>query len=486
MVMLQLSTPKDLYLTIYASLPCYRTFLTHKSLILSTVIQRAIPPEVIPDALAACDASEVATLVAQSAKLDRSTVESQWQGQTFDASVLMAAEDFVRTYPLRLKEPHPRTLTLSMSVCLCRLWAITDFFLLRYSERALRTLCTYLEKWQTPMCSVCVDPSWSHEKGLSNTERGRLQRAFFRFETYRKLFAPGLNDSRLSRQMAKTSLPHLYFEMFSSWQREEIACVHDYLLEEMECQFDELEDTFVESLQKAALEDEKPRSGSCEGRSGEDETSSPSLDSSETDSTSNTKFTSLNMLDWYGFDMFTKSDKPANHSYQIKLMVALGLPFVKRFFALETKDRMAVAGSYTMDRYRPSLDEIIDSSLFAPDPDGSSPATETAIHIDTLKDSTVGWSWIRKSSSRIRYRCCKPLDIALRGMGYIFWDQERLQEAGILDRPKDDMKLVVVPNARDRTLTAAERLEGVQIRVSALREQMSDGEPPEILGDYEY
>lgn len=69
---------------------------------------------------------------------------------------------------------------------------------------------------------------------------------------------------------------------------------------------------------------------------------------------------------------------------------------------------------------------------------------------------------------------------------YIFWDQGRLQEAGILDRSLDVFQPIVGANTRIRCVTVEERLQGVQLRTSVLREQLSDSETPDILGDYEY
>lgn len=56
--MLNTSSPRDLYSTISSFKPFSQVFLTHKSLILSIVVQLAIPAEGLPDALAACNASK--------------------------------------------------------------------------------------------------------------------------------------------------------------------------------------------------------------------------------------------------------------------------------------------------------------------------------------------------------------------------------------------------------------------------------------------
>lgn len=55
MILLQLSSPTDVYSTIRASALCYRIFVAEKSLVLAGAIHRAIPLEILPDALAACN-----------------------------------------------------------------------------------------------------------------------------------------------------------------------------------------------------------------------------------------------------------------------------------------------------------------------------------------------------------------------------------------------------------------------------------------------
>jgi hypothetical protein len=52
------SFPRDPYSTISSFEPFSQVFLTHKSLIFSSVVQLAIPAEVLPNALAACNASK--------------------------------------------------------------------------------------------------------------------------------------------------------------------------------------------------------------------------------------------------------------------------------------------------------------------------------------------------------------------------------------------------------------------------------------------
>lgn len=191
MIMLKLSSPRDLYSTIRSFRYCYQVFLTHKSLVLSTVIQLSIPPEVLPDALAACDASRIASLISQLNKLDRSTRTSKREFRAFEGSMRKNAMEFLRSYRLRRQRSVD---DLSTTIRLCRLWAINEFLVTRYSEQAFKNMHHYLRAQESRKSGGCIGGVRA-TAALSETEHSRLQRAFFRFETYRKLFTRGMEDS---------------------------------------------------------------------------------------------------------------------------------------------------------------------------------------------------------------------------------------------------------------------------------------------------
>ena len=479
MVMLNISSPRDLYATMRSFRRCHQLFQAHRTLILSTVIQLAIPAEVLTEALAACEAPNIASFISCHPQLVWSIRQSDKQDEIYDEAV-EKIDAYVKRYALREQGPQPRALDLSTATRLCHLWGITDFVLSRYSEQASRCMCLYSGKLGKPKHAGCADSCSSYKPPLSVTEQGRLQRAFFRYETYRKLFAPGADESPLVHQLPGTAFPRMFLKLFPSWEREEIACVHEYLVEEMRRQLDEVEDRFVENLQMAALGDGSSSPTSRHKDAGENGTTPSSPDYHQP------PYSWRRRLSYHCLDMFLYSHRRASSKHQIKLMAAFGLPFLQRLFALDTKDRMEMFLTYATATYGPCLDEVVDSARFGPVYDGITPTPDVSSHTDTLHSSSIGWLWRSKSKSRVRYLNCAPQDTALRAMGYIFWDQDRLQEAGILDRPKDEMEPITWPNAGYGRLTVEERLEGVPLRNSALEEQFSHRKTPEIMGDYEY
>lgn len=146
----------------------------------------------------------------------------------------------------------------------------------------------------------------------------------------------------------------MFLKIFPSWEREEIACVHDYLIEEMRRQLDEVEDRFVENLQMAALEDGNSSPTSRDKDAGENGTRPSSPDYHQP------PYAWRRRLSYHFLDMFLYSRRRASSKHQIKLTAAFGLPFLQRLFALDTKDRMCVFVTYQTAKYIPCLDEVVD------------------------------------------------------------------------------------------------------------------------------
>ncbi|MCJ1243610.1 hypothetical protein MMC30_000807 [Trapelia coarctata] len=468
MVMLQLCIPRDVYSINRSSVAIHRTFLTHKRKILSTVIRRVISSEVLPDALAACDASRIAGLISHCNSLDWSTRTSIRENRKVEDSMIQQATDFLRNY--RQRRQH-QVDDLSSTLRLCRLWTITECFVTRYSEQAFKNMHHYLKR-QKPRTSRDSLERLSPTGAVSKAEYSRLQRAIFRFEIYRKLFTCGVeSNSSYTPIMDQREQSRLLQVLFRPWELGELACVHEYLIKEMEYSFDELEGIFVENLKKAANEDEEILK---------------TLDPSDPVCACGTRYTESGMLEWYGFGMFQEDDKSALHDDQVKFMVACGLPFLRRYLRLGTKDRMSVTTSYSYSSYTPSLDEVLDGTIYLPNRNRVTAAAGPAAYADTTDNSSIIWSWARKSKSQVSYRYPNPEETALRGLGYIFWDRARLQAADILDRPRDELELVLNHRDWSEMLTVEERLEGVRLLRSALEQQTSTIRPAKILGDFEY
>lgn len=90
------------------------------------------------------------------------------------------------------------------------------------------------------------------QRDLSEIEKQRIARAFFRFETYRQLFPPEsmFVDVRISNLTAE------FLSQFDMNEIEEIMCVEDYIIRRLWGIFDRMKNDFVRGeplkpLQKA-------------------------------------------------------------------------------------------------------------------------------------------------------------------------------------------------------------------------------------------
>jgi len=467
MVMLDTSSPRDLYSTIRSFKPCYQLFVAHKSLILSTVIQLAIPAEILPDALAACHVSTFRTLERQRAKMDDRTRTGRRATDALDQRLLQHIVDFFIEYQNQRQQPprEPVLLEQSISIPLYRLWATADFFISMHSTEALGDMRRYLAK-QNIICSN-LGQYPCYERALSETEQGRWQRAYFRFEIYRKLFRPGPRprDPTLDRrQQMKPFIGLLKF-----WEREELACVHEFLIRMMENSYDRLEDEFVEEIKDAAEEVE----GNPEREQLKSESGRPKYT------------TDTRMLDWFGF-MYVMY-RGSQYSEVVMSMVRGGLPFLRRLWGLEKKNHMHIIIMCSSQLYNPPLEKVLEFTVDPPREQADFQPIDLTAYEDSLQECNLGWLWADKSDSSYeysRYPSFRPQDYGLRTLGYVFWDKERLLEAGLLEQLPNELEPFPAPQDKSKLPSVAERLRGVPLSIPIMEKYGSGSR--KMLEDFEY
>ena len=472
----QLSSLKDLYALIRASTLFYSTFLSTKSSILSHVLQKAIHPDVLLDALTAARASEIV-------KLNRSRPHSEDD----DELIRQGTIEFLNEYKGRLDENQPAKLhDQALLIPLCRLCSRVDFFITDFTSKALDSL-------QKPLpLSYSLNPCKSSSEldslntlaSLSTTERGRLQRALFRFEIYRKVFhiaeePRGLDPLFSENEQADTFLP-----LFTPWEIEEFACVNQYLVNRLESVFDELEDNFVNAVLKAAALDYSSKksnhSNSAHSSASNIRTKGPGISQDDwfvDDPTPcnllsrDSSYVGMETLDWFSLNFFGKHQKKFHHGTHITALVHRGLPFLKCYLELDTQARTDLTLSTFTPHTRPSLHGILQE--YHNDLQQSDRRAETERHFngDSLKFSNYGWLWANEQSARTgNYGLACRFDLMNRG--YVFWDRGRLQASGILDTPCDiaDRAFTIFSKGPDRRQmpSAEERLAGVRVRGEVL------------------
>ncbi|MCJ1371437.1 hypothetical protein MMC20_002653 [Loxospora ochrophaea] len=458
LIVFQLSSLNDLCSIIQASLLFYRVFNAHRSLILSNFIDWAI----LPDALAAYDASKIAAEISRVAELEEASRLPKRHIASLNRSIRQCIIKFLAGCGSQQHNPQRRIRDFSTLARLGRLWRIVDFFVLDYAEKALKNMNSHLKKQGMLNSQYAVENHAAYQPLLSTTERGRLQRAFFRFEIYRKLFAHKRNTQTRKAIMDTADQARLFLGLFQAWEREELSSINEYLEAKMEDCFHELEECFVESVQKAARDD----------HSGSDTRDKTSEGGGE-------QYSTLADMSVYGVHFSTQQGKAARRTDHIQFLVALELPFLRHMFELDTKDRMAMISPYISCSYRPTLESMLRYG-------GSTDKDPDSAHL--LSKKNMGWVWAKSGlSHRAQSRHSQPEDIGLRSLGYVFWDGEHL--AQMLDFTKAQLEPFPERRVRDRMLSVEKRLSGVKIRVStkeALDLTMDDEEISELLDDLEY
>ena len=134
---------------------------------------------------------------------------------------------------------------------ICHLWRVVDYFIKEYvaKVRADQKLL------QTEYSSVLTGTGLEHinvPSQLSPVEYGRLQRAFFNFEFYRRLHG-GLN---LFENLPKISADRLgcwkFMMQLSFFEKAEFYCIYLHLLDHAEDMLDKIEEHAEEALRAAS------------------------------------------------------------------------------------------------------------------------------------------------------------------------------------------------------------------------------------------
>ncbi|MCJ1284940.1 hypothetical protein MMC26_004277 [Xylographa opegraphella] len=427
----KINSPADLYRLISASPVSYQVFTDHKVSVLAAVVQNAIPREVLSDALAACDASAVRKV---SSGLPRNSEEDLNASATNLSSIISRfVDDYQRrdyVDPKRLRDP-------SLLTSLCRLWATVDFFISGYKNEAMRQIHERLlnSGHSLPSC----DERSEQMQELSKPELCRLQRAFFRYEIYRKLFTSFSEPYERGPVLSADAQARLFLCKFPDWEQEELACVFDYLMVHAQDCFDKLEDDFVETVHEGA------NSAKDFETLGKEE-----------------------YIDTVHINIahFMKWQKSYDHRDLLLWIVGLGLPYLKKIDELNQAGRLNLiapfAGSFLIVRTTIDVVKVFRQSPRAGGersetlwPDANSPFTES------ITGWNMGWVWAR-ASGPVHYYTYRPQDCTIVSMGYVFWDESRLRDMGVLNISRHSLKETPRRSRKDMP-SVEERLKGVPI-----------------------
>lgn len=424
MILLELSSPKDVYATIRTSRPYCQVFNLQKYLVLSSALQNDITPEILPDALLACTASQVSSPLVR--KLDLEAAKGRLGGRS---RRIEESEEYreIRRHRVSdyLAQNNRETAMVNdlrhsdLLIPLCKLSFIVDDFVGNFAKQALTQLSEYMQlKHKGNPTKDGTSPM-----PISKDERSRLQRALFRFEEFRRLFG-GPDPVWNAMWPTDVADEHLKFlARYSPWEQVELWSVFDYLVSQMIKIVNDMEDVIFKTFQEAALRD---RNGPLESLS------------------------SGGDLGVIGLSMFEDKRPQAR---QIRFMVELGLPFINTISNMNIPDRLATMAKFAGRKIQPTLGDIIyNSPMRYNGPE------------DPLGVPRDGSLW-RVGNMKRRHD-------SLRQTGYVFWDETRLKAAGVLDLSRKD-----IDQDEDRAsspgLSLDERIEEFMVKDGVLDYLMS-------------
>lgn len=398
-ILCNLESLDTLYALIRASPRFYQVFQLNKDTTLSEIALCQFHPAVRSEAVA------VATL----AQLQQ--YQSQWDTQSQRDTTLR----FCETFPDRIHLWSDSNASGTISKYLCKLNREAKFFINDFARNTLPILHQLGQSQDQKILSEYPPQNDVIDPRLSSTESGRLQRAFCRFELYRRLFSRCSHDVHNGHHCIR--LPPLtaqeqanrFLRVLPTFQITEIACVRDYLYRRLRGTLDQLENQAVRTMSLEAVTFEQY-----------DEAAR-----------------------WHSpFYIFTTQ---AQHEQEEHLehLVSLGLPYFRRTMESSGDEQRDLFLHYVSASVLCHLEtdflskalqclgfnpSFCDRGVYLGEKKRFNPASDE----NGYSEFPQGWLWAHDHQEPY-----KLWDRAYRGFrdwGYVFWDYDRLHKSGILRR----------------------------------------------------
>lgn len=237
---LENSAPEDLFNLILASRYCNNIFKATPKRFLLGSLKSGIPPKLWPEFCAAHFAS------AFERNMPRDLAEVD------EANIVYFLHHYVGTSDnFEILSDS----TVEQLVSAHRLHRQISYFVSKFAQSAIaeahkyhqfQLSCDYLSLPNTDQAQREESSDISVSVNLSFGERFRLYRAFLRFEIYARVFRPPQIRFRHFAQWQLSS----FSNYFPVWEREEMACVHTFLLNIIQSTFDDMDRAFEEEVRR--------------------------------------------------------------------------------------------------------------------------------------------------------------------------------------------------------------------------------------------
>lgn len=393
-ILLQSETLDALHALIRASPRLYQVFQLNKEKVLSTIALCQFHPAVQPEAIAI----------------------AKWK-QLQHQSKRDTAVSFCDTFPKQIQRWCTSNASEPSSTDLCKLDGTIRFFIDDYARNALPILN---QLGQSQDLEILPDyRPFNHfpRLQLSSTEIGRLQRAFCRFELYRRLFSRcsqdphhGIHKCIRLPPLTTAEQAKMFLHDLPAFQVEEITCIRDYILRRLRGIYDALENEAVRTLPVEAMTFEDYDEAAI----------------------------------WRSpFYMFTTR---AQHrqEHHLEHLMSLGLPYIRRIIEATGDEQRDMFLHYVRGFVLGHLEgDFLSKALqcLGPNPNANHDYKRfsniekdfiPAFDENGYSELPQGWLW--------GHHHLQPSELAdqaykgLRDWGYVFWDYDRLRESGILRR----------------------------------------------------
>ena len=429
MILLYIDKPATLSALIRAS-PSHYALFRHKGQkfrVIASVLTKAVLPELLPLAIRVCQAGVVAGPASrqEDCKSVRARDVNRAKNRDLDQYFIarrrkMRVRTFMRRHRSRmiyLKQEVGVDGTLvdrdhKLLLSLLKLVAVTDWFIDEYVSNA-RALVEYDRQVQEhglakPYVSAHGSIRCINQKSLeptqsiysiqvpailSKSEHGRIQRAFFHFELYRRIMGGlyRLEYHDVILKNARISIPYRRVLLFLSRQeKEELLPVVDYLIFRVQGLY---------ILAKSYAEAKVRKTPEADGRM---------------NNISKSIWECWSSFSWKSLLSLCESQNIGEEkarSNKFSFLTELGLPFCKSLLQINVEDQIRILALYNRDECILSIKDDLESDCigcrFLPYDSRPLPASEAC-------KMTKKWS---------RIFLCKKEFVAVQQRGYIFWDQ---------------------------------------------------------------
>lgn len=396
LTILECLSPLDLFSAIRASPIVYRTFIAYKQHLLRHTLRQAIHPACGADIHTALDAQNIPKLIKSGESITRVKAEC----------FSLFATDRTR----RRRNIDQFSVDNANLDTLFYLHVNVERLIDSYCHWSLGNLTSHHEK-PTQFQTTTVHPRAT----LSSTEQARLQRAFYRYEIYARFqrVLHLLTDKSGALNFSQIVLS--FISQFTPYEFEEIISVRQFLAQFIRSLCERVDDDVVASCylpDSVGAGVEKEVSGNA---------------------------VSMKIEGLKDLSFFAKSYRDTHHLDHVKFLASCGLPYVFRLSLMEPQAlKHAILNSYVESRNNTVMDFFFQGGLYIESCDEKQKdivlrGKLVSIPRDEVSSCNLGWKWGTSFPEFVKPDT--PAMFDLRNQGYVFWDQERLQESGLVNEP---------------------------------------------------